>query len=464
MKTIIFSLIILINWLQLYSQTIISGGEVSGEWTFEGSPYFIQGNISIPDGETLIIESGVLIKFFGQYEFNVMGRLLSNNTSEDTICFTANFGWKGLKFNISCNNNEISYLNNFEITKVKSLYSAKPLRIESSNVVLSNFSITDCVGLSNWWAGDIVAIEISSCSPIIMNCNIYDITGEDGEDPGSASGISVHQGSPQIINTVCSLTAAEAVDYGIRLNSSDATIINSVFYNSGYGMRCSYSTPTVINTIIWAYPFQTGQHTVHLSNSNPNFYYSNIIAGIEGFSTNQQVPFAGVYENCIDNDPCFIDPEGFDFHVTNNSPCIDLGTPSEWLIPPENEITINELLGYNCIGNSYDIGAYEYCSNALEENLMLSIKVKLTNYPNPFNPTTTISFSLQNNAKVNLSIYNIKGQKVKQLVKEQLSAGQRSINWNGDDESGKDISSGIYYYKLDVNGKTEAVKKCVLLK
>ena len=56
---------------------------------------------------------------------------------------------------------------------------------------------------------------------------------------------------------------------------------------------------------------------------------------------------------------------------------------------------------------------------------------------------------------------------MKQLVSysaNQLSAGQHSVVWNGDDDNSKPVSSGVYFYKLDVNGKTEAVKKCLLLK
>jgi FlgD Ig-like domain/The GLUG motif len=86
------------------------------------------------------------------------------------------------------------------------------------------------------------------------------------------------------------------------------------------------------------------------------------------------------------------------------------------------------------------------------------------NYPNPFNPSTTIKFSIQNDSKVDLSIYNIKGQKTKTLAQNEYAKGTHSVIWNGIDESGKSVSSGIYYYKLNVNGKTETVKKCLLLK
>jgi hypothetical protein len=86
------------------------------------------------------------------------------------------------------------------------------------------------------------------------------------------------------------------------------------------------------------------------------------------------------------------------------------------------------------------------------------------NYPNPFNPTTTISFSIQNECEVEISIYNIKGQKVKQFISSRLSAGNHSIVWNGDDESGNAVSSGVYLYELTVNGKSEIVNKCLLMK
>ena len=86
------------------------------------------------------------------------------------------------------------------------------------------------------------------------------------------------------------------------------------------------------------------------------------------------------------------------------------------------------------------------------------------NYPNPFNPTTTISFSIPVESKIDLIVYNIKGQKVKQLISSQLSAGQHSMVWNGSDKLNKPVSSGVYFYKLNVNGKTEAVKKMLLLK
>jgi hypothetical protein len=85
------------------------------------------------------------------------------------------------------------------------------------------------------------------------------------------------------------------------------------------------------------------------------------------------------------------------------------------------------------------------------------------NYPNPFNPTTTISFSLKEREMVTLSIYNLKGQKIRTLESTELESGQHSIIWNGDDQNGNVVSSGIYFYKLDTDSYS-ATKKMVMMK
>lgn len=98
-------------------------------------------------------------------------------------------------------------------------------------------------------------------------------------------------------------------------------------------------------------------------------------------------------------------------------------------------------------------------------SIQLSIdNIQLSNYPNPFNPATTISYSILIASKVELYIFNIKGHKIKFLVNDEYEKGNHSIIWNGEDESGKPVSSGVYLYKLNLDGKTEAVKKCLLLK
>ncbi|MFC1514109.1 FlgD immunoglobulin-like domain containing protein, partial [candidate division KSB1 bacterium] len=85
------------------------------------------------------------------------------------------------------------------------------------------------------------------------------------------------------------------------------------------------------------------------------------------------------------------------------------------------------------------------------------------NYPNPFNPETTISFSLEIPADVNLSIYSVTGSLVKTLVSGHLSAHTYSYIWSGTNNIGLPVSSGVYYYKLHA-GNTMIVKRMMLLK
>lgn len=85
------------------------------------------------------------------------------------------------------------------------------------------------------------------------------------------------------------------------------------------------------------------------------------------------------------------------------------------------------------------------------------------NYPNPFNPTTTISFALAENGIVNLEIYNLRGQKIKTLLNETRSRGKHSIAWNGNDDNENPVSSGIYFYKMKTKF-SEQTKKMILMK
>jgi len=85
------------------------------------------------------------------------------------------------------------------------------------------------------------------------------------------------------------------------------------------------------------------------------------------------------------------------------------------------------------------------------------------NYPNPFNQSTTISYSLSKASHVNLTIYNLLGRKVRTLVDESQPVGYKTIAWDGQDNKGHSVSSGIYFYRLKTIGFEEA-KKMLFLK
>ncbi len=92
------------------------------------------------------------------------------------------------------------------------------------------------------------------------------------------------------------------------------------------------------------------------------------------------------------------------------------------------------------------------------ENVKLSY-----NYPNPFNPSTTIEYSVPRKLHVRIKVFNILGQEVVTLVDEKKAAGEYEIIWNGKDSDGMDAATGVYFYRLEA-GDTYELKKMVLLK
>ena len=76
----------------------------------------------------------------------------------------------------------------------------------------------------------------------------------------------------------------------------------------------------------------------------------------------------------------------------------------------------------------------------------------LRNYPNPFNPRTTIDFSLDRDAQTNIRVYDVQGRMVRQLVDSYLAAGRRSVTWDGKDDTGAPVASGVYFLRLEAGG------------
>jgi hypothetical protein len=85
------------------------------------------------------------------------------------------------------------------------------------------------------------------------------------------------------------------------------------------------------------------------------------------------------------------------------------------------------------------------------------------NYPNPFNPNTSIQFILEEPDKVEIEVYNLKGQKVRTLVNGRYDSGEFTVNWNGKNDYDKDEVSGIYFYKMRTSSRSQ-IRKMILLR
>ena len=88
----------------------------------------------------------------------------------------------------------------------------------------------------------------------------------------------------------------------------------------------------------------------------------------------------------------------------------------------------------------------------------------LGNYPNPFNPSTVIRFQVAEDRKqVSIEIFNIRGQRIRELVSGVWDQGFHSVEWNGEDSNGRKVSSGIYFFRFVTDDAVE-MKKMLLLK
>lgn len=151
-------------------------------------------------------------------------------------------------------------------------------------------------------------------------------------------------------------------------------------------------------------------------------------------------------------------------------------------IPPGETVTSTEYYSFmipgNCNGDEILTLTFSILMNGVElwtesielalspvgiDDTQLPYQVLLDeNYPNPFNPETTISYALPQNAEVTLNIYNVTGQMVKSLVNESKAAGWYEIQWSGLDNTGQPLSSGMYYGQLKVDNTTRFIKMVYL--
>jgi len=99
-----------------------------------------------------------------------------------------------------------------------------------------------------------------------------------------------------------------------------------------------------------------------------------------------------------------------------------------------------------------------------EKDSVINLQSNLIgNYPNPFNPSTTIAFEVAREGNVHIAVYNTKGQQVAVLTDRVYGFGKHTVVWNGHDDSGRPVSSGVYFYRMSASEHT-AVRKMLLLK
>jgi len=138
----------------------------------------------------------------------------------------------------------------------------------------------------------------------------------------------------------------------------------------------------------------------------------------------------------------------------------------------------NDTINYGVDPTGLDIGAYRDTISVFVDGIseiayiIISLNIaedsapssfNLTNFPNPFNPSTEIQFNLERSTHATLTIYNLLGRKIATLTDRQMQAGEHSITWYGTDDNGQKVSSGVYFYRLTTKDLVET-KRMLLLK
>jgi hypothetical protein len=249
----------------------------------------------------------------------------------------------------------------------------------------------------------------------------------------------------------------DCCSYGgaISLDSSVSTITNCTFVGNsidtdGYDRELIgsviYSTNSRVEVVRSVIAFNGDGGTIWFDETNGELslectnIYANAGGDWEGPVENQ-----GLTNGNFSADPLFCDHASGNLNLQGNSPCT----------PPGNECAAQiGAFGIGCVITDVQVGVASTVPNSIS---------LAQNYPNPFNPVTTIEYYLPLRSRVSLNIYNLLGQEIARLVDGVMPAGQNVAIWNGRDSKGDNAASGVYFYRLTVNGFMET-RKMVLMK
>jgi hypothetical protein len=273
---------------------------------------------------------------------------------------------------------------------------------------------------------------------------------------GRGGGIYLIEASPQIMNNLISgnevMVAGGILIYrNSNIQLVNNTIVDNLASQSSGGIRINNSNPVIFNTIIWGNQATIGP-SIELISGNCTVRYCDIQDGWIG-------------EGNINSDPGFLDTL---CNLCDSSFCVGNGIDSVeissgvWYTCPKTDF--NGDPRPNPIDEYVDMGAIESPHRQVPlsieaEELYLPYTFKLyKNFPNPFNPTTKINYELPIANYVDLSIYNLLGQKVVTLVNERQQPGHHQVLWDA-----SEFASGVYYYRIEA-GEFQDVKKMILIK
>lgn len=413
-------------------------GELSGLWTSEFSPYTIVDDAIVSETNELIIEPGVTVNVAEGKEIEIKGKFVADAADDLTnpITFTSDDLWKGFYF---FNSTEDNLFRGCRFSKA----TDGAIQIDNSHV-----QIIKNVFFNNESSSKAAAIDVNNSDTVLVRQNII----ANNTSNNLTGGIQCQGSSFNIENNIFANNTG-TFGAAVLKNDSDVSFVNNTFINNESTNGTPYlfflfnAFPTFDNCIIR----DDVADIFFAPYGPPTINYSDVTGGFEG-------------EGNIDEDPLFITPTagigaGYDalaadWSLQTGSPCIDAGTPD-----PDY---------YDLDGTRNDMGAfggptpYENLGNATGEPQPEIDPGKIRSFPNPFMNNSTISYALKQSENVNITVYNIKGERVNSLVSGIQSQGEHSTIWNGNDSNGNPVSSGLYFYKVKAGNNTQIINTLLL--
>ncbi len=472
-RQFLFSILLLLPVLtRVFAQTPVSGNQ-SGLWDLSGSPYLITGQVTVPAGDSLIIQPGVQILFQGNYRFRVNGYLRAVGSESDSIWFMPDSGvsaWGGLRFTDASPGSELAYCHfshghatgdwpdnsgggvslwSTDVTIRHSVFLHNSADHHGGGLFCWNANplVEDCRFSDNSAVYDGGAIYLYFSGGTFNRCEIsYNNTGYHGAALCCESAYT-----PRFFRCLMHHNQAGTQAGGVQANLSELILTNCTVASNGTagwggGIYLSYTNLYLTNSIVWG---NTGYgNEIYLDiMGQASVYYSDVPGNFGGTGN-------------LNSNPMFTQPAAGDFRLSAGSPCIDSGTA--FLV--NNGDTLVALDSTQYSGSAPDMGALEYedPSELPHGNPLPAQFSLMANYPNPFNPGTTIPFTVpaggEKQTQITLQIFDPLGRIVATLVNGPLPPGEYRIFWNAGE-----APAGMYFYRLTA-GKFHQTRHMLLLK